>query len=128
MASILDLYIQLGFDPADAYWKVPDPATRANYIRHKYQRLEDSWLKRLRSHSMLLELLQGVREFANRSEIASLKLKVERATVESTPIRQVLRITEDFLELDEKGLRYWGNEIGTKSLTHGPLWPRDKDL
>lgn len=128
MASILDLYIQLGFDPADAHWKVPDPATQASYIRHKYQRLEDSWLKQLRSHSLLLELLQGVREFAKRSATAFLKLEVQHATVESTPIPQVLKLTEDFLELDEKGLRYWGDKIGMESSTHGPKWPRDKDL
>lgn len=128
MASILDLYIQLGFEPADAHWKVPDPATQASYIRHKYQRLEDSWLKQLRSHSMLLDLLQGVREFAKRSATAALKLEVQHATVKSTPTPQVLKITENFLELDGKGLRYWGNQIRTESLTHGPKWPRDKDL
>jgi len=128
MASILEIYIQLGFHPANTHWKVPDPATRAKYLHYKYQGCEDSWLKTLRSHTELLELLQLVREFLEDAVTTSLKLKVQRTDIESTPIPEVSQITNNFLEQDGNASRYWGVKAEKKRSVHGPQYPRDKDL
>ena len=128
MASIIEIYIQLGFEPADQHWKVPDPATQAKYHHYKYQACDDSLLKKLRSHAKLLDLLEEVREFIDHSVTAPMKLAVDQASIEETPIPEVSQMTNNFLNLSDRATRYWGNAVGEQNNTHGPQWPRDKQL
>ena len=128
MASILELYIQLGFHPAVAHCKVPDPATQAKYLHYKYQSCGDSRLKNLRSHTALLDLLQRVRDYLEDHITNSLKLKVERADIKSTPIPEVLQMTKAFLNQDDIARRYWSDISKLRNSTYGPVWPRDKAL
>jgi len=133
MTSIRDLYIQLGFYPADLQGEILHPVTRLPRLAHT--RHCDAWLR-----GGLDSLLEHMNDFveehveAKYNDTWLFKDGVhEWRFSRRTSIADIVRVTQIFLKQDRRADFFWGNGWGNgwgerKRPYQGPSWPRDKEL
>ena len=110
MASIRELYIQLGYQPSNDRKDVPHPTTGDT---HQFFIPESGeMLRELRPHAELRKLLFDLKTFVEE-------------VVEASSSSHVGTMTEAFLDTAGNGKLYWSNGNG---IYQAPQWPRDKGL